>query len=384
VVPEGLSVDTKLTRRILAELVALPSVHPEADAGGTKSGEAAMGAWTEAFLAKLGADVESREIAPGRPNVIALFEPSRRARRTVLFAPHLDTVGVRGMTVPPFRLSARGGRLFGRGSCDTKGPTAALFSALHHWSRSRGCRQTDVRWGVVATAGEEQGSLGAEFLCKRKLKADFAIALEPTDLKVVVAAKGVLRVRITAPGRAAHAAKPHRGINAIYRMMPLMDEIRGPIAARLAARVHPVLGRATVNLATISGGGELNVVPSSCTVGLDFRTHPGCTGQEIRAMLARAIAARCPKATMEIVRDRASFVANRENEWAKRVRGVSKGWATADWFCDANIFNQFGIPAVAFGPGSIEQAHTKDEFIAERVLVEGTRAFARLLSDRSF
>lgn len=375
--------DSKLTHKILSELVALPSVYPDAEGGGSKSGEGAIAAWSAAFLAKLGADVETKEIAPGRPNVVAVFEPRGRARSTFVFAPHLDTVGVAGMTVPPFQISRRHGRFYGRGACDTKGPTAALYSALNHWTRSAGRRMSKVRWCVVATAGEEQGSLGAEFLCKRGLKADFAVALEPTDLKVVMAAKGVLRVWISAPGRAAHAAKPHRGVNAIYRLLPLMEEIRGPIAQRLAARVHPVLGRATVNLAVVRGGGELNVVPASCTVGLDFRTHPKCTGSDVLSLLSRAIAKHCPEATMNVVRDRPSFVADRANDWARRVHASSSGWATADWFCDANIFNQYGIPAVAFGPGSIEQAHTKDEFISTRALTAGTRAFAALLSNGS-
>jgi acetylornithine deacetylase/succinyl-diaminopimelate desuccinylase-like protein len=355
-------------------------VHPDADGGGSRSGEAAIGAWTAAFLAKLGADVEVRELAPGRPNVIAVFEPRKKARATLAFAPHLDTVGVGQMTVAPFRLSRRNGRLHGRGACDTKGPTAALYSALHHWSRSPQHRATDVRWCVIATAGEEQGSLGAEFLCKRGAKADFALALEPTDLKVVMAAKGVLRVWISAKGRAAHAAKPHRGLNAIYRLLPLLDEIRGPITRRLAKKVHPILGRSTVNLATVRGGGELNVVPSSCSIGLDFRTHPGCKGSEILAMLRTAIALRCPGAKMTVVRDRPSFVLDRAGEWVRRVHGVSDGWATADWFCDANIFNHFGIPSAAFGPGSIMQAHTKNEFISERALAAGAQAFATLLS----
>jgi acetylornithine deacetylase/succinyl-diaminopimelate desuccinylase-like protein len=233
---------------------------------------------------------------------------------------------------------------------------------------------------VVATAGEEQGSLGAEYLCQRRLSADFAIALEPTGLRVVFAAKGVLRARVTVLGRAAHASTPHRGLNAIYRLLPLMEEIRGPLARKLAGRVHPVLGGATVNLASVNGGKELNLVPASCAIGLDFRTHPNCTGDDVIALLDAAVSTRCPEAKVEILRNRASFVADRRNDWAERVRRTAKGWATADWFCDANIFNQFGIPAVAFGPGSIEQAHTKNEFIEERSLEEGARAFLGILS----
>jgi acetylornithine deacetylase/succinyl-diaminopimelate desuccinylase-like protein len=369
----------KLARRILSELVSLPSVHPEADCGGTRPGEALAGAWVASYLAKLGADVETRELSPGRPNIVAVFDTVRKPRKTVVFAPHLDTVGVQGMTVPPFQLTAKGGRLYGRGACDTKGPTAALFSALDHWSRSKERSRTDVRWMVAATAGEEQGSLGAEFLCKAGFKADFGIALEPTDLRVVTAAKGVLRVRITVTGRAAHGSAPQRGINAVYGMMPLISEIRGNFSRSLAASRHPVLGRATVNLGSIAGGGELNIVPASCTIGLDIRTHPGCTGASILKMLRAAISASALPVRMEVVRNRPAFVTERQGEWPRRIRGAANGWATADWFCDANVFSSHGIPAVAFGPGSIDQAHTKDEFILERDLNLGARSFLEIL-----
>jgi acetylornithine deacetylase/succinyl-diaminopimelate desuccinylase-like protein len=369
----------KLARRILSELVSLPSVHPDAYSGGTKPGEALAGAWVASYLAKLGADVETRELSPGRPNVVAVFDTVKKPRKTVVFAPHLDTVGVQGMTVPPFRLTAKGGRLYGRGACDTKGPTAALFSALDHWSRSKERSRTNVRWMVAATAGEEQGSLGAEFLCREKFKADFAIALEPTNLRVVTGAKGVLRVRITVTGRAAHGSAPQRGINAVYGMMPLISEIRGNFSRSLAASKHPVLGRATVNLGSIVGGGELNIVPAHCTIGLDIRTHPGCTGASVLRKLRTAVSALARPASMEIVCDRPAFVTEREGEWPKRIRRAAKGWATADWFCDANVFSSRGIPAVAFGPGSIDQAHTKDEFILERDLNLGAQSFLGIL-----
>jgi acetylornithine deacetylase/succinyl-diaminopimelate desuccinylase-like protein len=369
----------KLARNILSELVSLPSVHPDAFPGGTKPGEALAGAWVASYLAKLGAGVEARLLGPGRPNVVAVFDTVGKPRKTVVFAPHLDTVGVLGMTVPPFRLTARGGRLHGRGACDTKGPTAALLAALDHWSRSKERSRTDVRWVVASTAGEEQGSLGAEFICKRGFKADFAIALEPTNLRVVTGAKGVLRVRITLSGRAAHGSAPQRGINAVYGMMPLIEEIRGDFSRRLASGVHPLLGRATVNLGSIAGGGELNIVPATCTIGLDIRTHPALTGASVLRMLRATVSRLAPTATLEVVCNRPAFVTDRRGEWARSVRGSARGWATADWFCDANVFSSFGIPAVAFGPGRIEQAHTRDEFILERDLNMGAQAFLGIL-----
>ena len=367
-------------RRILRELIAIPSVHPEADPGGTLPGEAAAGAWMARHLKSLGAGVETHEMAPGRPIVVGVFEPVRRTRVTIAFAPHLDTVGVRGMTVPAFELTKRGGRLHGRGACDTKGPTVALLAAFGKWTRSAAARTGNVRWIVAATAGEEQGSLGAQALVGRGFAADFAVALEPTDLRVVHAAKGVLRVWIEIPGRAAHGAKPERGDNAVYRALPLMTALKEEIAPKLAARRHPVLGGCSLNLGIVQGGGEMNLVPAQCRLGLDIRVHPEFPATDVLALLRATIARHAPRARLVLHREGPSFVTSRTNPLARRLRSVGRGWAAADWFCDANIFAGAGIPSVAFGPGSIAQAHTKDEYIVERELHAGVDAFSRFIA----
>ena len=375
----AMAVPTHDPKKILRELVALPSVHPEADAMGTIPGEAAMAAWMADHLRSLGGAVTTALIAPGRPSVVGVFEPARKVRATVVFAPHLDTVGVRGMTVPAFKLTESNGRLHGRGACDTKGPTAALLAAGGGWVRSAERRTSAVRWVVAATAGEEQGSLGAQALVKAGLRADFAVALEPTDLKVVYAAKGVLRVWITVPGRAAHGAKPERGDNAVYRALPLVQALQAELAPWLAAQRHPVLGGCSLNLGVLQGGGELNLVPAQCRIGLDIRVHPGCAAAEVRRRLAALIARHAPRAKLSLHREGPAFVTDKGGSWAKRLRGAGRGWAAADWFCDANIFAAHGTPAVAFGPGSIRQAHTKDEFIVERELRAGAAAFGQFM-----
>ncbi|MCX6951881.1 MAG: M20/M25/M40 family metallo-hydrolase [Verrucomicrobia bacterium] len=366
-------------KKILRELIALPSVHPEADAVGTVPGEAAMAAWMADHLRALGADVRTSLIAPGRPSVVGVFEPARKARATVAFAPHLDTVGVRGMTVPAFQMTEKAGRLHGRGACDTKGPTAAMLAAVGRWLESAARKTSDLRWIVAATAGEEQGSLGAQALVKEGFRADFAVALEPTDLKVVYAAKGVLRVWIEVPGRAAHGAKPERGDNAVYRALPLVQALKDELAPWLAAQRHPVLGGCSLNLGILQGGGELNLVPALCRIGLDIRVHPGCAAAEVRRRLAALIARHAPKATLSLHREGPSFVTEQSDAWAKRLRGAGRGWEAADWFCDANVFAGHGTPAVAFGPGSIRQAHTKDEYIEEQELVAGAGAFEKFM-----
>ncbi len=366
-------------KKILRELVALPSVHPEADPMGTVTGEAAMAAWMADHLRGLGADVKTSLIAPGRPSVVGVFEPVRKARATVVFAPHLDTVGVRGMTVPAFKLTEREGRLHGRGACDTKGPTAAMLAAVGAWLQTEERRTSDIRWIVAATAGEEQGSLGAQALVKAGLRADFAVALEPTDLKVVYAAKGVLRVWIEVPGRAAHGAKPERGDNAVYRALPLVQALKDELAPWLRAQRHPVLGGCSLNLGIMQGGGELNLVPARCRIGLDIRVHPGCSAAEVKRRLTALVATHASKAKLSLHREGPAFVTEKREPWARRLRAAGRGWAAADWFCDANIFAAHGTPAVAFGPGSIRQAHTKDEFILERELRAGAAAFGEFM-----
>ncbi len=366
-------------RELLAALVAMPSVNPEGDFGHSSPGEAMIAGWVANYLRHLGAGVETPMMAVGRPNILAVFEPVAPAAATIVLCPHLDTVGVMGMTVPPFKLTHRGERLHGRGTCDTKGPMAALLAALRRWTRSPARRKNRIRWVVAMTAGEEQGSLGARFLIERGLHADFAVALEPTGLRIVHAAKGVLRLWIETRGRAAHGSRPNRGRNAIYSMLPLAIGLRDKTAPALASRRHSVLGAASLNLGAITGGQDLNIVPDYCRLGLDIRTHPACGNDEALEMVEHMRSRSAPDAQLKIHCRGESFITARDNPWARQLRGVARGWAAADWFCDANVFAAHGIPAVAFGPGSIVQAHTDNEFITHRELDLGADAFYRLL-----
>lgn len=366
---------------LLAEMVAIPSVNPGGDPGGSEPGEARYGAWMADHLRGLGAAVEIRDLAPGRPNVIGVFEPARRARATVVFAPHLDTVGVAGMTVPPFRLTTRAGRLHGRGACDTKGPTAALLWALRRWTRGGpGRGGSDVRWIVAATAGEEEGSAGAAALVRSGFRADFGVALEPTSLRVVHAAKGILRLWLETPGRACHGAQPWRGDNAVYRALPLATALRDELAPAFLARRHPVLGPASLNLGVFQGGRDLNIVPDRCRLGLDLRLHPGLEAKEALALVRELCRRHAPRTRVRIHRTGPAFVTPRTVPWARALRRAGEGWARADWFCDANVLAAAGIPSVAFGPGTIARAHTRDEYITRADLAAGAAAFGRFLA----
>lgn len=364
---------------LLRELVAHPSVSPEGESGGTKPGEAAMAEFAANYLKSLGADVQVTDVEPDRPNVVAVFEPRVRAASTVALVPHLDTVGVAGMTVPPFALTQHGERLHGRGACDTKGPFAALLAALTHWRRSRASSHGNVRWVIAATMGEETGGIGARALVRAGFRADFAIALEPTDLRVIHANKGVLRIWIETTGRASHSSNPARGRNAIFPILPLLEKIKEDLIPQLSQCTHPLLGPATVNLGVLAGGHELNIIPEICRAGLDVRTHPDCSNATVLAQLKRLRDQAAPAAKIHVFREGNAYVTPREHPWAAILRPCGRGWGTAPWFCDANRFADAGIPAVAFGPGSIKQAHTNNEFITRAALLDGVTAFRRLL-----
>lgn len=365
---------------ILAELVAIPSVAPDTEPDVAPRGERALGDWIASYLRRLGADVSLVPAIGDRCNLIARFTPSGRARARCAFMPHLDTVGVTGMTVPPFTLTRGvGGRLHGRGACDTKGPTASLLSALHRFSQSRDAR-SDIEWIVAATVGEEAGALGAEALMASGFRADFAIALEPTGRKVVHAAKGVLRVAITVPGRAAHGATPERGTNAIFGALPLLKALRDEFAPALARRRHPDLGPPTMNLGRINGGTQINIVPDACELQLDLRCPPNVSRADVLAELRALVRRLAPKAKLRELRWGPAFSTDKTNPWVTALHRCGTGWDTAHWYSDANVVASHGIPAVAFGPGHIRQAHTRDEWISRQELDAGADAFLRFLS----
>lgn len=372
---------TLTARSFLADLVSIPSVSPEGEAGGTKPGEAVIADYVTALFKQLGADrIVRQEALPGRENVIATFEPAQKATATVALVPHLDTVGVAGMTVPPFALTARGGRLHGRGSCDTKGTFAALLGALAKWTKSSARQRGSVRWVIAATVAEETGGAGARFLADSGFRPDFMVALEPTDLKVVHANKGVLRVWLESKGRAAHGSMPEAGRNAVYPLLPLLGALETKLAKALAKHPHPLLGRATVNLGVLQGGKELNIVPDFCRAGLDLRTHPDCDNKQAYALIDELRRKHAPTTKLVPFREGPSYVTPRTDAWASRLRSCGKGWAVANWFCDANWFAAAGVPSVAFGPGSIAQAHTKDEYITTKALADGEAAFGKFLA----
>lgn len=353
--------------RLLQELVRIPSVTPVGNPGTARTGEAELAGFIADFLRKLGLDVETHEVLPGRPNVIGRFA-SRGGKRRVALAPHTDTVSVAGMTIDPFSGEVRDGRLFGRGACDTKGSAAAMLGALARCVRDREFRAGDLDVDFSAVMGEETGSDGARALCARGYRADFAIAGEPTNCRAVHAHKGSLWFNVITRGKSCHASTPDLGENAVVKMAAaipaLLDRSRWPAP-------DPVLGAPTISVGVIRGGSAANIVPDRCEAEVDRRLIPGEQAERIVAELRDRLGVE-----IETIRQCPPLFTPPDHPF---IRALGVPVCGAPWFCDAAVFAAHGIPAIAFGPGDIAQAHTADEFLELAELHRATEILERFL-----
>ncbi|MFI7701205.1 M20 family metallopeptidase [Nonomuraea sp. NPDC049480] len=352
---------TARAEALLRELVRTPSVNPR---DGSGPGEAALAAVVRLWLADHGIAAESQEVLPGRPNVVAVV-PGRDPR-AILLESHLDTVEVDGMTVDPYAGEVRGGRLYGRGACDAKGPLAAFMLAAAELAAGPVPPCTVVLAAVVDEEYRYRGVLG---LLDALPEVVGAIVGEPTGLAAATAHKGVVRYTVRTLGRAGHTSRPSEAVNAVSlmaRVLGHLDATPPEIAG------HPLLGPATRCVTRVHGGTGPNIVPGRCEIDVDRRTLPGedpmdvwrREGEELARLLPGQVELDPPfnvdyaldtPADSPIAAALCGALAARGRDAS--VRGMP--------FCtDASKLARAGIPAVVFGPGSILDAHSADESVA--------------------
>ncbi len=363
---------------LLQHLIRVPSVNPDNAPGTEQTGEGWLAAWLSEWLERIGATVERDKIKPGRPNLIARWAP-RDGRPRILLGPHLDTVGIEGMTIEPFSGEVRDGRVWGRGASDTKGPMAAMLWGLKE--NAGHLADAPVAIDFVAFMGEESGQWGSkDFAAKYAEEYEFAIVGEPTSLDIVHVTKGSLWATLRTPGKAAHSSQPEKGDNAVMKMVRALPDFERRLRDRLAGFTHPVLGASTLNIGVIRGGTRPNVVPDACEAEIDLRTTPSLrdAGGGLK-LLAEAL----DGTPFELVdpHDNPPMELPADHRWIERIRSVRPASKPvgAPWFSDAAHLFAGGIPAICLGPGSIDQAHTCDEFIEIAALEEGAAFFSRLI-----
>jgi len=328
-----------------------------------------LGAHVAEWLRRAGLEVEIDTVLPGRPNVIARLQ-GRPGGRRLLWEGHLDTVQVSGMSVAPFEPTLREGCLYGRGAVDDKGCLAAFMLALRSLTKS----PPDCDVTFVAAMDEEFQFKGIRHHLARGERYDFGIAGEPTELRIVRACKGCVRWTIEIVGKSAHTSRPQEGIDAIRIAEDLLRCLRDSGIA--GSGTHPLLGASTLTCTMFRAGEGPNTVPASARLTFDYRTLPDQAGaevwNEIEAMTRRFAATLPPPARviveppfidttgMDVPGDSPIVVAMQD---VCASFGMSAEPIGVPFGSDATKMTAGGIPSIIFGPGSIAQAHTADEFV---------------------
>ena len=311
------------------------------DIDSTTGREGAAGEWLADQLRARGYDVVEQPTERGCANVLARLDSPE-----VVLSTHFDCV-------PPFiRSSVRDGRLYGRGSCDAKGILAAQLAAVERL-RDRGER----RVGLLFVVGEERGSDGAIAANAIPNRSRFLINGEPTDSRLALATRGVLRVKLVAEGRAAHSSMPEQGVSAIDKLLDALIRLRTLDLPRDAS-----LGQTFYTVGLIEGGLAPNVISPHAEAEVLFRTVG--SADEL----------------LEIVKAVEPLVSVVEVLRVPPIRmHTVSGFETAvfPFTTDVPLLDRWGAPLL-FGPGSVLVAHTDDEYVRLEELDAAVSAYERL------
>lgn len=386
----------------LAELIAIPSVNPMGRAE-TESPylESRVTDYLERHFTQLRLPYLRQAVHPGRENILARMEGrGAAADRLVLLDVHQDTVPVEGMTIPPFTPHIERGRMYGRGSCDVKGGMTAMIGALVELMESPAESLPTIV--LACTVNEESGFTGAKEVSRLwqdlaggapfvGRRPDLAIVAEPTDLHVVVAHKGSVRWRCHTLGRAAHSSAPHQGQNAIFAMAHVLAVLEGLQAEIGRLGEHPLCGRPTLSVGAIAGGISVNTVPDHAVIEIDRRLMPSESPDEAYHSLVEQINAGAglgervrhdpPMMRSRGLTDGANLpLAESLAQSARAVAGRSE-LVGVPYGTNAAIYAAADVPTVVFGPGSIAQAHTEDEWIELDQIGLASTIYARFCRD---
>ena len=372
---------------LMRELIRRPS-HP-----GIENQETAVAEYIHEFFSQEGIESELFHVQEGRKNVTAIIRGKGKGKNLLLTG-HTDTVPPYDMP-DAFELRQEGDHLIGRGSNDMKGPLACMMIAMVAIKRAGIQLDGDLMFAGVID--EEEKSLGTIDLIERGIKADGAIVGEPTNLDICIAHRGLEWFEFDFEGKAVHGGKQKEGINAIVKASNFIQLMENKIVPLLENRKHPITGTSTMNFGTINGGTQPSTVAGNCKINIDRRWIPGEKYEDIILEYEEALRElreydpefKCSMKVldvsvmkegyvheaMEIDKDHALVEALLKSSEGIGERAPAITYFTA--WTDGGLLSHYAkIPTLVCGPGDLETAHSKDEFIDKKQLMRAVKTYA--------
>jgi succinyl-diaminopimelate desuccinylase len=336
------------------------------------------------MLKEWGYAVQYFDYEEGRTSVVARAG-SNGGRAPLCLTGHLDVVplGARPWTRDPFSGEADGDKLYGRGASDMKAGVAAILLAARAFAG-----KLDGTPGIVLvlTAAEEGGCVGSAQLAKTQLlgKAGAMIVGEPTSNYPLVGHKGSMKFHARFKGVSAHGSMPELGVNAIYKAGKALGALE---RFDFATPTHPVMGKPTLNVGTITGGNTVNAVADAASIGVDVRTVPGMDHEALLERLRKTLGA---DAELDVFSNLKPVWTAPDAEWIQRVFEICRPYLaeqpmarTAPYMTDAaNLLKVYrGAPTVILGPGEAAMAHQTDEYVSMERIRQSVAIYEALIRD---
>ena len=386
-------IDREELVRLTRELVGVKSVYRPEDPDGNEAGAARFVAQ---YLKRAGFDVRTEEVAPGRPNVWTVWEGDR-AGRTLLFEAHTDVVTegrAESWVHSPFGAERDGGRIYGRGACDTKGNLAAAVMAV------RAIKDSGISFPgrlVLCHPVDEEGMMSGikGFIEGGHAEGvDAAMICEPEENQICIRQKGALRVEVTVRGRMAHGAMPLSGVNPVTRaarFVVAVEELERREMERCGE--DPFLGypslTPTILMGPDCGEPQINVIPASAYVALDIRTTPDQSHEELIEQLKEIVACLAAEdpdfdATLEVIEERPATETAMDEPLVRatataysRLTGEEPRYNGVPGATDGTFLHAWAdIPIVTTGAGDREIPHHEDEWVDEEELFTTCKLYA--------
>ncbi len=352
--------DRETVFEILERLIAIDTSNPPGN-------EKAAAEYLYQLFSEERISVRIQDLGDHRANLTASYG---NGGPEIIFCGHLDVVpAAKDWSYPPFQITKVDERLYGRGTADMKGGVAAMSAVLLRLAREK--VKLSGTLTLVLVADEECGNLGMRRFLSEKRNAVFAVIGEPTELRVAVAHRGVLRDYVDIAASPYHAALPlhqhnamqdaARAITAIFRMNEALKQYQ-----------HELLPPPGIAVTMVEGYEKDNIVPGHVRLLTDFRVLPGMGYEECRRLEEKAL-----EGIENCSLSKHFFMPGGEidgrNEFVKkccqigeRVLGETQAPSAFDASCEQCFLVEHGIPAVICGPGSLEQAHTSQEYVEEK------------------